>query len=311
MELRQLQAFATVARLQHLTRAAERLHLSQPAVSHQIKALEEELGVRLFERTAGGLLLAAAGRELLPQAETILAATGTLMTRARSLRGEVVGTVRLGTIIDPTFTRLGELLRRLTESYPRLTVETRHSSSGLVREGVRRGELDAGYCIGPAPRAGDGQDVAALALGPMRYVVVAPAAWRERVLTAGWAELARLPWIGSPPFSSQTHLRREMFAARGLGPATLVQETDQESSRRSLVAAGVGMGLMREDLAIEAARAGELVIWPEHVAHTTLWLIHLAARAADPPLAALRGIMRELWPEGLETTAPSPGDAEC
>ena len=65
MELYQLRSFAAVAEENHLTRAAERLHLSQPAVSGHIKALEGELGVRLFERASTGMELTAAGKELL------------------------------------------------------------------------------------------------------------------------------------------------------------------------------------------------------------------------------------------------------
>ena len=78
MELYQLRSFAVVAELGHLTRASERLHLSQPALSAQIKALEDELGVTLFERTPSGMVLTSAGRALLPEAEKVLAAAQAL-----------------------------------------------------------------------------------------------------------------------------------------------------------------------------------------------------------------------------------------
>src|SRR5260370_20757109 len=74
MELYQLRSFTAVAELGHLTRAAEKLHVSQPAMSAQIKALEDELGVALFERVPTGMILTAAGRPLLPQAAKVLAA---------------------------------------------------------------------------------------------------------------------------------------------------------------------------------------------------------------------------------------------
>ena len=74
MELYQLRSFLAVAELGHLTRAAERLHVSQPALSAQIKALEDELSVVLFERGAAGMTLTAAGRQLLPEAERVVAA---------------------------------------------------------------------------------------------------------------------------------------------------------------------------------------------------------------------------------------------
>ena len=74
MELYQLRSFAAIAELGQLTRAAEKLHVSQPAVSAQLKALEEKLGLTLFERTASGMVLTAPGARLLAEAEKVLTA---------------------------------------------------------------------------------------------------------------------------------------------------------------------------------------------------------------------------------------------
>ena len=89
MELYQLSSFAAVAELGHLTRAAERLHVSQPALSAQIKALEDELSVALFERGAGGMSLTAAGRALLPEAERVIAAAQRLRSQALGAAGRI------------------------------------------------------------------------------------------------------------------------------------------------------------------------------------------------------------------------------
>ena len=89
MELYQLRSFIAVAELAHLTRAAERLHVSQPALSAQIKALEDELGVHLFERTPAGMTLTAAGKRLLPEAAKVLADAAALYGKARAMEGEV------------------------------------------------------------------------------------------------------------------------------------------------------------------------------------------------------------------------------
>src|SRR3972149_11363459 len=94
MELYQLRALAAVADPGQRTRAAERLHLSQPALSAQIKALEEELEVRLFERTPNGMQATRAGRELLAHGEKVLAAAEALRQAARAVRGEAAGGVR-------------------------------------------------------------------------------------------------------------------------------------------------------------------------------------------------------------------------
>ena len=95
-----------VAELGHLTRAAERLHVSQPALSAQIKSLEDELDVVLFERSAAGMTLTKAGRDLLPAALDVLAAAQRLRGRAAEMQGALHGKLRLGTVADPELTRV-------------------------------------------------------------------------------------------------------------------------------------------------------------------------------------------------------------
>lgn len=151
MEIYQLRTFVAVAQQGHLTQAAEILHLSQPAVTAQIKALEEELGVSLFERTAGGVLLTKGGQLLLPEAERIIAGARGMLNRARGLQGNLTGKVRLGTVGDPLVTRVADLLVAIHHRYPLLDVHTFHSISGVVLNDVRKKELDAGYFIGRNP----------------------------------------------------------------------------------------------------------------------------------------------------------------
>lgn len=148
MELYQLRSFAAVAELAHLTRAAEKLHISQPAVSAQIKALEDELGVVLFERTPQGMLLTSAGRKLLPEAEKVVAAAQGLKSRARAIKGEVVGRVRVGTVSDPDFVRVGDFLAQAVTEYPLLEIEIHHEVTGVALAKVREGELDAAFYYG-------------------------------------------------------------------------------------------------------------------------------------------------------------------
>jgi DNA-binding transcriptional LysR family regulator len=110
MELYQLRTFSAVAELGSLARATAGLHLSQPAASAHIKALEEELGVSLFERKPSGLALTRAGADLLPYAQRLLAGASELSSRARRLRGLVGGKLRLGAFLDPQVLQLGELM---------------------------------------------------------------------------------------------------------------------------------------------------------------------------------------------------------
>ena len=290
MELYQLRSFAAVAEHGHLTRAAERLHVSQPAVSAQIRALEEELGVPRVERGATGLTLTPEGSKLLPIAFRVIGAAADLKSRARSLKGEVAAHVRIGTLADPETLRLGDLLARAVERHPLLHLDLRHEVTGAAFAKVRDGELDASFYYGPLHHP----SVSALTLRPMAYRVVVPAAWRGRIAGSDWACVASLPWVMTPAISSHHALASELFQARGQTPETIV-EADNESVVRSLVVAGVGAGLMREDLALAAERAGEVAIWPGARLDTTLQFIHARERTGEPAIAALVALVADTW----------------
>src|ERR1700761_9484671 len=124
-----LRCFITVAREGTVSRAATILHLTQPAVSLQLKALEESTGLQLFNRTPGGFTLTEAGAALLPLAPKTVAAAP-----------------RVGTILDPEFIRLGAFVRSLTAgSSPRTELFLRSGTSDDVMAQVGRGELDVGF----------------------------------------------------------------------------------------------------------------------------------------------------------------------
>ena len=114
MDLHQLRTFVAVAAAGHVTRAAEKLHLSQPTVSGHIKALEEELGVVLFDRIASGVTLTRSGRLLLEDAEKVIAASQHLRDHARALSGSLDARLGLGDSRGrDQLLGLGDLLDRL------------------------------------------------------------------------------------------------------------------------------------------------------------------------------------------------------
>ena len=290
MELYQLRSFAAVAELGHLTRAAERLHVSQPAVSAQIKALEDELGVALFERVSSGMMLTAAGRKLLPVAEKVLDAAQTLRMRAKGLQGQIVGRASVGTVSDPNFTRVGEFLAKAIETHPLLEIEIHHEVSGIAFEKVRDGELDASFYYGSLEHP----DVACVPLLDYAYRIVGPAGWGDRLRHASWEELVQLPWILAPRVSTLRSLVEDLFAKRGSSPVIRV-EADNEAVMRSLVMAGGGVALMREDAALEAAAAGEIALWNKVRLETTLQFVHLRQREDDPVIRALLDVLHGIW----------------
>jgi len=293
MELYQLRSFAAVAELGQLTRAAERLHVSQPALSAQIKALEDELSVALFDRGSGGMSLTAAGRQLLPDAERIIAAAQAMRSQALALRGEVAGRVRLGTVADPDLVRLGDVLRRAVDRFPLLEIDVHQEISGAAFEKVRDGELDSAFYYGALAHPA----VASMPLRDFGFRIVVPAAWAQRLAGASWDTLAAEPWIMTPPISTHHVLATELFDTHGVAPARRV-EADHEAVIHSLVAAGLGVALMREDLALADAARGELAIWGTGRITTCLQFVYPKEREREPAIHALRDVVADVWRAG-------------
>ena len=290
MELYQLRSFVEVAELGHLTRAADKLHISQPALSAQIKALEDELGMELFDRKPNGMVLTGAGKQLVTEAQGLLSAAQTLRDHARAIKGEIAGIIRLGTVSDPQFIRVGELLSAAVERYPLLEIQLHHEVSGAAFEKVRDGGLDASFYYGEMTHPG----VAGIGLREITYRIVAPAAWKDRIAHAGWNHIAGEAWIMTPPISTHHQLASTLFRSQGIEP-TKVVEADDEVVVASLVLAGLGMALMREDIALEKAQGGEICLWQDVRLSTTLQFIYAREREQDPAMRPLLELLKEVW----------------
>lgn len=147
MELRQLRYFVTVAEELHFGRAAQRLHIVQAAVSQQVRRLERELGVELFDRSPRTVRLTTAGRLFLPEARAVLAAEG----RARAKIAELVAArptrLRLGTS-NGLGEHLDQVLDRLTSAVPQISVELASAATQQRLDGLRARSLDAAFVRG-------------------------------------------------------------------------------------------------------------------------------------------------------------------
>ena len=285
-----LRTFITVARLGHLTRAAEKLHLSQPTVSGQIRALEEELGVRLFERTPRGVKLTRYSEKLLPKAERIVEAALELLVSAKALREDLSGKIRIGTIIHPDLVRIAELSARMRARCPRVEIEFHHGLSGWVLDSLRKHTLDAGFYVGDPPRG----NISALHLADLPLCVVAPASFRDRVRGAGWKEIAALPWIWTPKLGAYHRITSRMFREHKLKP-NIVMEADRESTLINLVTAGMGLSLTRTEVAQAAVRARKVVIWDKGRISPPLSFVSLRSRRHDPLIQAINAEIAKVW----------------
>lgn len=291
MELYQLKTFVAIAQEGSLTRAAERVFTSAPAVSAQLKALEDELGVKLFDRTPRGMLLTEAGQSLLEEAQRTLASASRMRSAAEQIRGVAQGVVRFGTVVDPVALRLGDVLVKLAERHPQVMLQLRQGLSYQTLEAVQRGELDCAYALSDSEQV-DGLELRRL--GVVDLVVTLPVALAQANAGISLAELTALPWVGTPPSCILRAHLETLFtgAGREYRPG---QTADSESAMRSMVASGIGAGILRRDQALQAERNGELAIWNGWRSHT--WLCWVAGAEGKRPAAvdAVRGAVLEAW----------------
>jgi DNA-binding transcriptional LysR family regulator len=290
MELYQLRTFVAVAEEGHLTRAAERLHISQPAVSAHIRALEDELSVPLFSRTPKGMILTASGEALRTRALQVLAAADDLRLHARSLSGSIAGKVCLAVHVDPRFVRLPELIAALQEEFADMRCEFRQAMSWEIQKEIRDGKIDGGFIYGDSELP----EVSTVHLRDFLLRVVGPASWQQRIEDAGWPEIADLPWIWTPDHCTFSRIAGACFFKRGLSPQKVVV-ADQENVLCSLVTSGVGLTVMIEDEAVEAFRSGAVALWPEAVGTVPLNFAYPARRSEDPLVQAVLHCLGKVW----------------
>lgn len=291
MEIYQIRAFVKVARLGNLTRAAESLSLTQPAVTAQIKALEQSLGVALFDRAGGRLTLARAGEALLVTAEALLAQGNQLKAEAQALQGALHGVLELGVPSEqPDFLRLGELASRVTRHLPLVELQTYVLATGALAEQVGSGKLAAALTIAANPPRG----LQWMPLRSVRYRVAVPNDLADGVKKGGWQELAQLPWLDGPAGSHTHLLLRDMFERHGLRPRVVMQN-DDHANLNAMVRAGAGCALLREEIALQGSAAGDFVVWGSAKADGTLGFIVSPERAGEPMLVALASMLQRTW----------------
>jgi len=292
VEYYHLRTFVAVAEEEHLTRAAERLNASLPAVSAHIRSLEDELGVALFARTPKGMRLTAEGRALLGEARSALSSVEAVRQRAGALRQEVTGVVRIGLNNEAARMRVPELLTVMTRRHPGVELHLVNSSSPRILDNLRQGKLDIGFVYDNIIEPG--HEVEAVALEAVPMAVVGPTTWADRVCQAGWDELAGLPWVWFSERCPFQYLLEASFSCRGL-PLNKVMVGDNDATLRTLVAAGVGLTLLRRDDALDAEAAGEVCLWRRDGLTLGLSLVHRRERALDRLIEAVSAAVAEVW----------------
>jgi molybdate transport repressor ModE-like protein len=289
MDIHQLKTFVAVAREGSITRASELLHLSQPAVSAHIKAIEDVLGLALFERTPRGMSLTHEGRRLLAKAEQTLAAHQGLMEEATRIKGRLVGKLRLGAGSNSSNEAVGRLITILSVRCPEVEVVLEHGTSLDILTGLRNGSLDAGFYNEPGE-----PDPALVTIEVSRFSiwVAAPLGLGLASGAPDWQALAELAWIYPTASACCGRTAESLFEAHHIRPKRIIS-VDREDVTRTLIAGGTGVGLLHADTAKQARARGEVELLFESPALVCVLFAHLASREQDPLLAAAASIMRE------------------
>jgi DNA-binding transcriptional LysR family regulator len=283
MQFQQLQYFVAVAETRHFTRAADLVHVAQPSLSQQIKALERELGADLFLRARGNITLTDAGEALLPLARRILADADTARHEVQELAQLRSGRVRLGATPSVCTGLLPDVLRAFHDLYPgiRLLIEE-GGSHDLVRE-LARGALDLALVVLPLPTPSPALTTVELLREDLVVVSSpdAPAPGRGRTVRVPDLEGERLVM-----FRHGYDLRELTVAAcraEGFEPDFAVEGGEMDAVL-GFVRAGLGVAVVPRMVATRSGRGLRVTPLARPGLHRTIALAHRSDVA--PPRAA-------------------------
>ncbi|MDQ2835082.1 MAG: LysR substrate-binding domain-containing protein [Acidobacteriota bacterium] len=283
IELRHLRYFVAVAEELHFGRAAQRLHLSQPPLSQQIRRLEEILGYPLFTRTSRSVSLTPAGVDFLPRAQRTLRKVQRDLDEARSIgRGEV-GTLHIGFVGSGMLTTLPGVFRAYREAYPRVQLHLHESFTSQVASGLESGMLDAGIL-----RDGDPMDnTQTHTLFSEPYVAVLPVSHRKAACKRiSAAALRDDPFVYYPRSAGSRAFEKPMTLCEqhGFRPH-IVQEASHWLTILRLV--GAGLGVTIAPACVRRIASAEVVCLPL-IGAKVVSSIELAYPAGEMPLIVAR-----------------------
>jgi DNA-binding transcriptional LysR family regulator len=259
MDVDEIRTFLAIAESGGFSRAGQRLHRSQPAISRRIGLLEQELGAPLFDRMRGRARLTDAGRAFLPHAEAAMAALKDGRDAVHNLAGGAGGAVSLALVGTLADTHIVDVLRRFARRQKTVRLELRTASSTEITDLVRRGDATLGLRYFASNRP----DLVERSVGGEAMLVVAAAGHplAGRRLRDARA-LAGERWVGFPPSpgdrDSSGHVLARQLARAGLDGADITL-IDSLTAQKRLAQAGFGLALVPESSVRDELRTGALV----------------------------------------------------
>ncbi|EDY83714.1 LysR substrate binding domain protein [Verrucomicrobiia bacterium DG1235] len=281
MELYQLKSFVAVAEEGTLAKAAMRLFSSQPSVSAHIKALEDELGIALFERSSRGMQITADGDALLTRAYAILNETQELNNLARNLQSSPSGKLTIGVNTGSSQLPLDAIAKRLHQDCPKLQLEFQHSSSGYVQKGVIAGDIDIGFYEGEV----DSPKLLSSQFQENKILVVASPEFKDALQTTDWKDLQTLPWVFKTPDCSYYQLMERIVKAHDL-QIEKRYTIDEEGTCLQFVRNNAALSLLGESIVADELATGSLIAWKSFQCTLPHRLICLGSRFHERPIQA-------------------------
>jgi DNA-binding transcriptional LysR family regulator len=257
MDFDQLETFLEVARHASFSRAAEKRFRTQPAISSQIRALEEEVGAKLFDRSGGKVALTAAGKIFQRYAEETLQARRVVMTTVQEMervpRGEIVVAANEGTCLHI----LPEVFAEFKKQYPRVAVSVQRSEHNKILESVIDNSVDFGVVSLPV----NDTRLTIVLIHRDELVLIAPPGHPLAKLEAvPVAEISKFPLL-LPKLGRTRDAIENMLHERRLRP-NVSMELDSSELMKRFVAAQVGLGFIARSNVAEDVRAGLLAALP-------------------------------------------------
>ena len=249
MEFRHLRYFIAVAEEENVTRAAKRLHVSQPTLSRQINDLEDELGVSLFEHGARNIRLTAVGRVFLEEARAVLQRVDLAVQTVRAVAGGGRGEINVGYSPSPTVELLPQTLRLFHEANPNIRLHLHDLSGSETINGLRSGKLDVALTVEGFPESMAGVTFEEL----RRYALCVAVAVGHPLAQARKVSLKQLldePLIAytRADYHDYHVMLAQLFAPFKRRPE-IVEEHDGATSLIASVAAGRGVAIATETFA--------------------------------------------------------------
>ncbi len=300
MDINQLRAFITVAHTQNLTQAAEKLFLSQPAVSAQIKALEADVGTPLFTRTNSGMTLTRAGEVLLPEAEELLQHKHRLEVFTQTLSEDYIHHARLGLIHPIRADKVSRLTRSIVRREPGVQLHIQYGMSGEILSRILAKRLHGGFFLGPLNQ----RTLQSVPLEHIAYSLICHTDDESRLRSGLPRSLNDFTWIEMSGVSGSHKNLQQFWHRHKLTPKKQII-CDYPQAIIGLAADGIGLAMVPKHSAQAAqAQGSPIALIDEFEQQLPMSFVYLDEYGQDPALMLLRDAVQEVW-----QTAPPVSEA--